>query len=227
MRRVTPTIWTYAGPDIDLARPSVEAFRSLTVVARSLGNQARYLGHTARTYSVAEHSFHAWALTPSRFSRHALLHDAHEAVTGDIPAPWKALVPEFEAHEIGWMCAAAAAFRLDWTEAARTAVDVVDRSLLATELRDLMEIPGDVIEADLEIAPLPISLQRMTPGPEGWAGVWEYHVRHPAAFHGMHPCYVMSGTADTYIESKLEIRRRIIAAFSQASLELDQLDAAA
>lgn len=66
-------------------------------IARSLAHQPRFLAHTSRPVSIAEHSLVVLEivqrLTPNcdpLLSLHALLHDAHEAFTGDFPSPFKA-----------------------------------------------------------------------------------------------------------------------------------------
>jgi len=65
-------------------------------IARSLSLQPRFLGHSSRFLSVAEHSLMVLAIVQCMIPNcdqllavHALLHDAHEAFTGDIPSPFK------------------------------------------------------------------------------------------------------------------------------------------
>jgi len=70
-------------------------------IAHSLNHICRFNGHTSKFYSVAQHSLHV-----SELMRQAgyspilvlmgLLHDAHEAFTGDMVTPMKKLFPYFE-----------------------------------------------------------------------------------------------------------------------------------
>lgn len=68
---------------------------TLTDIALCLGRIPRFGGATRRWWSVLHHSLvcHRIAALLSEatpyFLLYALLHDAHEAVTGDIPAFWK------------------------------------------------------------------------------------------------------------------------------------------
>jgi hypothetical protein len=74
---------------------------SFTIVdiARSLAHQPRFLAHSSRPVSVAEHSLVVLEIVKRLvpdcdpfLALHALLHDAHEAFTGDIPSPFKAFL---------------------------------------------------------------------------------------------------------------------------------------
>lgn len=62
-----------------------------------LSRLPRFCGHTSRPLTVAEHSLAVQAMVldfkASPITQlHALLHDAHEAFTNDIPAPFKRFV---------------------------------------------------------------------------------------------------------------------------------------
>ena len=77
----------------DLVNPSPEQVDFL-VIACSLGKLCRFAGHTKGHYSVAEHSFRlaiAVELAGGNEAAQlqALLHDAHEAYTGDITRPMR------------------------------------------------------------------------------------------------------------------------------------------
>ena len=82
---------------IDACLPS----NTLTVaeIAHSLAQINRFTGHALRPYSVAEHSLlvcdivRGMGLGPHA-QRAALLHDAHEAVTGDVASPIKLALGE-------------------------------------------------------------------------------------------------------------------------------------
>lgn len=59
------------------------------VIAWSLSGLNRFLNHSGLSVNVAEHSVTVSYLVPPEDALAALLHDATEAVTGDIPKPFK------------------------------------------------------------------------------------------------------------------------------------------
>jgi len=95
---MTPQVETYNGNMVNLINPESDTIE-LEDIARALSKMSRYNGHTRSEfgYSVAQHSvWVAAALTYfDEFGVHndafkaALLHDAHEAYTGDIVKPLK------------------------------------------------------------------------------------------------------------------------------------------
>src|SRR5258708_3588012 len=75
-------------PDFDLAAPTMYD------IGYSLSRMERFGGHTRTSYTVLQHLFAAAELArlleySTRIQLLALLHDAHESVTGDIPRHWK------------------------------------------------------------------------------------------------------------------------------------------
>jgi len=73
-------------------------------IAESLAKTARFRGHTRGFYSVAEHSIFVASLAeldkqPPIVLRACLIHDAHEAYTGDVPSPLKWACPAFKKLE--------------------------------------------------------------------------------------------------------------------------------
>ena len=85
------------GGYFDLEDPE-GAVLPIHAVAQALAHICRFTGH-GRFYSVAEHSVHASRLVAPEHARAALLHDAAEAVLGDVAAPLKALLPDYRALE--------------------------------------------------------------------------------------------------------------------------------
>jgi uncharacterized protein len=71
-------------------------------IARQLGALCRYAGATPDHYSVARHSLVVAALAPddAQHEMAALLHDAHEAFTGDILRPMTRLLSMSSRMEI-------------------------------------------------------------------------------------------------------------------------------
>ncbi len=84
-----------------LVVPGGAAAPSLEDIARSLARMPRFAGNTTRWWTVLHHSLVVDFLTkqagqgflsPAELAEarlYSLLHDAHEAVTGDVPTPWK------------------------------------------------------------------------------------------------------------------------------------------
>lgn len=68
-------------------------------IAHHLAQINRFAGGTRFPYSVAQHSVLVHDMLPPEVQLYGLLHDAHEAYTGDIITPIKAA--------IGWICPAA------------------------------------------------------------------------------------------------------------------------
>lgn len=73
-------------------------------IAHDLAILPRYAGGTARPYSVAEHSIMVMQMVEDQTKDptvllQALMHDACEYITGDVPAPVKAVIPQIRAFE--------------------------------------------------------------------------------------------------------------------------------
>lgn len=62
---------------------------SLYAVGWGLARTARFAGQTQRWYPVLPHIYVVATLVPEEFEVEALLHDAAEAVLGDVVATWK------------------------------------------------------------------------------------------------------------------------------------------
>lgn len=113
-------------------------------MAHALAQINRFTGHCKRPYSVAEHSVLVADIAASEGASTsaqlaALLHDAHEAYTGDVSSPVKRVVGmDWDAFE---HCQATAVHRALGVSTAMTAHRVNirrwDLIALATERRDL------------------------------------------------------------------------------------------
>lgn len=139
----TSSYWlqTHSGQAFDLHLPNRDAV-SIEDVATSLSRICRYLGHTSRFYSVAEHSLILSDLiyeeAGAELAYEALLHDAAEAYTGDIPRPMKQLLkclPGFKEFEEKVERCVLGRFGI-WAIA--TEVKVGDYGMLSDEKRVLM-----------------------------------------------------------------------------------------
>lgn len=159
----------YVG-DIETALP--DNVPTLEEVAHSLAQINRFCGHTFRPYSVAEHSLLVAQIALEQFDASpavqlaALLHDAHECITGDASTPVKHRIgpawDEFERHHAK---ALRRHYGLMSTFAAHGhVIRGCDLIALATERRDLLpfdaarnlpwpvlDTPGQVVEPFQEV----------------------------------------------------------------------------
>lgn len=98
----------------------------------------RYCGHTKWHYSVAQHSYLVSIAVNPRFALAGLLHDAPEALLGDVITPVKKLIKDvYGKLEDDSMRAIATKFDFLYDEETHTEVKIADEILLATELRDV------------------------------------------------------------------------------------------
>jgi hypothetical protein len=144
-----------SGGLLDLLNPNPRLFTS-RLVADALAKINRFCGHTDLPYSVAQHSVHVAAMVPERLRRHALLHDAHEAVLGDIPAPVKAALSQLGGGaalmtlECRLDTAIHRAFGLSYPlpAADMALLTAADLRACATEMRDMMGVPRECLPAE-------------------------------------------------------------------------------
>ena len=162
-------------------------------IAHSLSIINRFTGHTKRPYSVAEHSIVCVDIAehlglPAYVQLACLMHDAHEAYTGDCTSPAKqALGPAWAAFERSHSSPLRRWFGLSTTFLTnRAAIHQIDLMALATERRDLMRWepgtsePWDVIDTPGSIVPPTdwINLARLSRQHTDWTqwrDDWLYH----------------------------------------------------
>jgi uncharacterized protein len=113
-------------------------------IAHSLAQINRFTGHASRPYSVAEHSLLVADLARIEGASAiaqlaALMHDAHESITGDVSSPVKwALGEHWNDFELGQAYELHNAFGLRAAmHSHRAAIKRGDLIALATERRDL------------------------------------------------------------------------------------------
>lgn len=127
------------GESFDILEPSGERL-SLPVIATSLARIPRFGGHSTRRYSVLEHSLYVSSLVPQEFKAAALMHDAHESLTGfwDVSSPAKQLFPQLKEIELAIDKVICQRFEIDLNLMRSHTVRMADLRMLATEKRDLM-----------------------------------------------------------------------------------------
>ena len=110
----------------------------LWVIASALSKIGRFTGHTRfdQPYTVAQHSVLVSYLVPQEHAMMGLMHDAAEALVGDVVSPLKQLLPAYKEIEHKADRAVREAFRLP--EVYPSTVKAADLIALATEKRDLM-----------------------------------------------------------------------------------------
>ena len=155
---VGPYIWG-GNRKVMLTAPGLHTkgnFPEIELVARSLSFINRYTGHTLRPISVAEHSLLVVAIANHLFGDlpdleraevllACLMHDAHEAFTGDISTPLKRIlgntVKQFEAEveRALWVDYGIE----DLMDKHKQRVKLCDLTALAIEKRDLLPDSGD------------------------------------------------------------------------------------
>lgn len=157
-------IQTHSGRVLDLVRPDPEAIHINDLVV-PLSRMPRFSGHTVsrrQACNVALHSLLVEALMPpdappsARLA--ALLHDAHEAFTGDITSPMQQALGAYS------LAAAGALKRIQFD-----LQDAIERAIgLNVSIR--FEYRAEIKQADL----LALAIEKrdlMAPSPEPWPGL--------------------------------------------------------
>jgi len=139
------------GGYFDYDTPAISQL-SIQDIAHSLANQCRFNGHTKIFYSVAEHSVLCYhylndlrnendkkVKLSAKTLMYALMHDAAEAITSDIPKPFKQMFPEIEQKEKEYLAAIFDLLELDLEDADKELVKQADRYMLFKEAKNLLE----------------------------------------------------------------------------------------
>lgn len=132
-----PYIHTFHGRRIFVRDPDLNDTLYLEDFAHGLARVSRFTGQTAHRYSVASHCLMVADLLPTRLHASGLLHDAAEAVLGDVSSPLKSLLPEYKALQDRWESALAERWGVPLHG---PEIKAADRLAYSIEVRDLQ--PG-------------------------------------------------------------------------------------
>jgi hypothetical protein len=170
---IEPYIHTFHGRIVYVRDPDLNETLHLEDFAHGLARVSRFTGHTTHRYSVASHSLMVADLLPSRLHASGLLHDAIEAVLGDVSSPLKSILPEYKALQARWEHAMAERWGVALCGPEVKAADVL---AYAIECRDLMPHRKAIGQWDhetaIEIPPNAPHCTRYTDHPERVAAWW-------------------------------------------------------
>ncbi|MHC0464558.1 HD family hydrolase [Kosakonia cowanii] len=127
-------IRTFTGKRFDYLTATVDDI-DIEDIANALSNVCRFNGHLPEFYSVAQHSVLCSLIVPVEHAFEALMHDAAEAYVQDIPAPLKALLPDYRRIEDQVDDLIRNKFGLPAEHT--PVIKYADLTMLATERRDL------------------------------------------------------------------------------------------
>lgn len=194
-------IVTSSGDELSITNPRPGHLTALTI-AWSLSQLNRFTGHCLRPYSVAEHSLLVCDIAERELGLDvhgqfaALMHDAHECITGDLHTPGKHAVG---ADWYGWEKRMQAAVLRAFATHSASAVYAVetkraDLMALATEKRDLLPstpTPWPVLRDVDAISWVDLySRERIAANWEDWRDRWldRYHLLEQARNQALFGC---------------------------------------
>jgi len=158
----TPTGRFLTLPDVKADQICIED------IAESLGKQCRYVGHCIPFYSVGEHSIlmsDMFGLQNFRLALLALMHDAHEYITGDIQPFVKKLFPGIRDLENHFQMLIYGALDIEPpTETEARLVKSVDIAIKFTEIRQISKSGGAAWPNFDESKVLDIKINGLDPG---------------------------------------------------------------
>ncbi|WP_051447550.1 hypothetical protein [Rhizobium leguminosarum] len=156
-RVIGPTILLGSGTYFDFEDPETSDI-TIEDVAYGLAFEGRCAGQCYSRilkrrvfYSVAEHCVRMSHAVPSHLAMQALMHEAGEAVCGDMSAPLKSLNPSFKTVEKRCEAAILAKFGVSIDDPVE--IKRADLRMLSTERRDLLPWRGERWGIDDHVAP--------------------------------------------------------------------------
>lgn len=153
-------VLTVSGGFYNLLEPELNQI-SILDIAHSLSNICRFGGHSRVFYSVAQHSVLVSMTVRDQLQFDALLHDAAEALVGDVPKPLKLLLPDYQVIEKKIESALFANFGIAYPLASE--IKIADKRVLHTELRDLTSSEPAEWDDLKDFSPLPERIVPLDP----------------------------------------------------------------
>lgn len=155
---VNNTIRLRSGLYFDLVNPKQNQF-CLSDIAGALSKICRFGGQIDRFYSVAEHCVHCANLAIG-FERHALMHDAAEAFTGDMVKPLKIIMPQFVEIEKRIESLIQEKYRVDFSH---DRVKQIDHAMLIAERKILFSRDNVKWTGEDEVEKLSVEIECWMP----------------------------------------------------------------
>ena len=137
------SIRTYTGKVFDLKIMDPDSI-CIEDIAHALSYTARFGGHLEKMLSVAQHSVYVTECVPEEYRLAALLHDASEAYMGDMPSPFKKLMPDFKEIENKLMNVIAKKFGFEYP--LNVKIKIADQTMLTSEWDNFVELSRKDLE---------------------------------------------------------------------------------
>lgn len=154
-------VMTRSGTRFNLTRPHPAAVAPIDI-AHALSRIPRFNGHTTAFYSVAQHSLLVQQFASSRVRPYALLHDAHEAYTGDIATGVKSFLRGLTELQDRLDTCIYSAFGLAWPPTPEIAAEIRELDLRAVYTEGLQLMAHfkreDVMQEDRAIEKFAITI---------------------------------------------------------------------
>jgi hypothetical protein len=110
---------------------------SLKSIAVGLARTVRFAGQTSRFYTVLAHTFTVADLLPPDLKVYGLLHDAPEAIVGDVTSTWKTADHKAAEDDLLGRISRACGLDWPWPHDVWAPVKVADETCLAAEAHAL------------------------------------------------------------------------------------------
>ncbi len=128
---------TFSGNSFLFSAPSAKNIHLLDI-AHHLSQNNRYNGACPYPYSVAQHSLLVAATMPEDFKLEGLMHDAAEALLGDVVRPLKNLLGDYRQVEEKFQGLVEDRYSLAKGSLSSEPVIMADRMVMAREMQDIL-----------------------------------------------------------------------------------------
>lgn len=152
------TVRMVSGKEIDLLNPASQMI-DIEDIAHHLAKLDRYNGASPKFhYSVGQHCLYVTEILPKPLKLWGLLHDATEALCGDVVSPLKRLIPAYKEIEAGISRAVCERFGLACLD--YTPIKAADKAVMAAEMLQLFGWKD--LAADVGVDPAQIKIKKMS-----------------------------------------------------------------